>query len=96
MARFIRQSLQWLVARMDQIFKEQFTPGFLSACNWVLEKGEILPSLREAMIPVIPNEGKDKLECASYRPLSVLNVDYKLYKSIITRRIESLFSQTQK
>lgn len=55
----------------------------LKAYSWVVQKREILPSWRKAIISVILKEGKDKLECGNYWPISVLNVDYKLFTSIL-------------
>ncbi len=45
------------------------------------------------MISVIPKDGKDKLDCGNYRPISVLNVDYKLLTSILSKRIESILPE---
>lgn len=53
-----------------------------STFNWVLKEGEIPPSWREAGITLIPKEGKDKLECDNFRPVSVLNQDSKIFTHI--------------
>lgn len=76
-----------------KVLRKQLAPTLLRACNWVLQKQEIPPSWREAIISVIPKDGKDKTECKNYRPISVLNVDYKLFTSIIARRIEKILPQ---
>lgn len=58
--------------------------------NWVMKEGETPLSWREAIISVIPKEGKDKMDCSSYRPISVLNQDYRLFTAILARRIEKI------
>lgn len=68
-------------------------PLLRNAFNWVLKEGEIPYSWREAIISVIPKEGKDKLECSSYRPVSVLNQDYRLFTAILARRIEKILPE---
>lgn len=51
------------------------------------------PLWYEAIISVKPKGGKDKLECGSYRLISVLNVDCKLYTVILANRLERILSQ---
>ena len=67
--------------------KEQLLPLLEKCFNYVLKKNSIPPSWNEAFISVIHKEGRDKKECGSYRPISVLNSDYKLYTSILTKRL---------
>ena len=68
--------------------REELIPVMLPTLNWALKKAQTPPSWKEAIISAIPKENKDKLECGSYRPISVLNIDYRLFTSIIARRLE--------
>lgn len=47
-------------------------------------------SWREAVITVIPKKEKDRMECSLYRPITVLNIDYRLYASIMAKPIEHI------
>lgn len=58
------------------------TPVLPNCFNYTLRTGKAPQSWK--------NEGKDKKEFSSYRPISVLNVDCKLFASILSKRLESI------
>ena len=39
---------------------------------------------------LLNSKGKDSLDCKQFRPISVLNLDYKMYMAILASRIEKL------
>lgn len=61
--------------------------------NESLSSGKLPPTLRQAAITLIPKKGKDPLQCASYRPISLLNVDYKILSKQLAARLEKLLPQ---
>ena len=71
-------------------FRKILVPILKKCFNDVLRGGETPLSWRQAIISVIPKPGKDETECSSYRPISVLNMDYRLYAAILAKRMEDI------
>lgn len=62
-------------------------PRFHTLLLTMLKEGCLWPSMFEAVIVVIPKPNKDPDLCASYRPISLLNVDAKIVTKILANRL---------
>ncbi|XP_018419792.1 PREDICTED: protein-glutamine gamma-glutamyltransferase E-like [Nanorana parkeri] len=60
---------------------------FLNALNSLYTAHAPPPDSLRAHITVIPKEGKDPSLCPSYRPISLLNIDTKLFAKILYLRL---------
>ena len=56
--------------------------------NESLEVGRLPGTLLEATITLILKPDKDPLECGSYRPISLLNVDLKILSKVLALRLQ--------
>ena len=53
-------------------FRDVLSPLLLQACNCLLKTRKLAPSWRNAIITVVPKEGRDPTDCGGYRPISLL------------------------
>ncbi len=56
--------------------------------NHSLDQSKLPSSLMQAHITVLLKPDKDALDCSSYRPISVLNVDVKILSKVLASKIE--------
>ena len=68
-----------------KIFRNELKPIMIETFNEILREGKIPPSWREAVITVLPKEGKDVEYCENYRPISLLNCDIKYIQPLLRR-----------
>lgn len=65
-----------LVPTLAQLFNDSFKVGCLP------------PTLSEASISLLLKKDKDPISCGSYRPISLLNVDFKILAKVLSFHLE--------
>lgn len=71
--------LDGLPGELYKTYGEKLSPYLLKVYKHAQGSGVLPPTLTEAVIMVIHKKGKDPQEVGAYRPISVLNVDGKLF-----------------
>lgn len=64
-------------------FQEILLEPLKKICNDTLQKAITPESWTEAIITLLPKEDTDLTEINNYRPISLLNVDYKILATIM-------------
>ena len=62
----------------------------LASYNYAFQHGTLSISQRRGIISLIPKKSKDKTILENLRPISLLNVDYKILTKVIAKRIEKV------
>jgi hypothetical protein len=75
-------------------FYRQFWPQvgkyLVEGLNCSYACGEMSTSQRQAIITLIDKKGKDRSQLKNWRPISLLNVDYKIATKTIARRMQTV------
>ena len=73
-----------------QFFWRDLKVFFLNMVNESVETGALPLTLREGILTLIPKPNKPRSEIKSYRPITLLNVSYKIIAAAIADRIRNI------
>ena len=79
-----------LQAEYYKAFEEILIPHFKKLTEDIGTIWEIPDSWKEAHVSLIHKEGMGKKQIKNYRPISLLNVDYKIYMTIWATRLKEV------
>lgn len=68
-------------------------PLFLNSVNYALETGQFHRDQNTLLITLLLKTGKDPLDCASFRPISLICCDVKVFAKVLMRRIKDYASR---
>lgn len=77
----------------SEFFKKissELSPILLAVYDESFISGSLPETMRQAFISLIHKKGKSKLDCSSYRPISLLNVDSTIFAKLLACRLETV------
>ena len=78
-----------LTSEFYKTFFEEIAPFLLETFKEAIKKGELPASLKQGVITLIPKPHKDLLSIDNWRPITLLNNDYKIIALIFAKRLKS-------
>ena len=71
-----------------QVFWTDISDLVTKTFHNAFDRGQLCESQRQGVICLIPKQGKDLTRLESWRPLSILNTDYKIITKVLGKRIK--------
>lgn len=68
-------------------------PDLLELYEEMVVEGRMPPSLREGMITILYKRKGERSDLKNWRPISLLNVDYKILAKVLANRLKSVIGQ---
>ena len=79
-----------LSAEFYKFFWPEVCTEMIGSFNYAFQSGALSISQKRGIISLIPKKDKDKTILENLRPISLLNVDYKILTKTIAKRLEKL------
>ena len=73
-----------------KLFWNEIKEYFLKSINFSFQKQELTELQKQSIITLLPKPGKDTTLLENCRPISLLNVDFKIITKIIANRIKKV------
>ena len=70
------------------LFWPEIGPKLVESLNYSCENGLLSLSQRRAIITLLEKKGKDNSKIKNWRPVALLNTDYKIFTKVLARRLE--------
>uniref|UniRef100_A0A670JUF4 Reverse transcriptase domain-containing protein n=1 Tax=Podarcis muralis TaxID=64176 RepID=A0A670JUF4_PODMU len=77
-----------LTSRYYKVLKEWLSQPLKEVCNEIMEGKRAPDTWKETYITLIPKTETEKTQLKNYRPISLLNVDYKIFADILAKRLK--------
>uniref|UniRef100_A0A670J5I8 Reverse transcriptase domain-containing protein n=1 Tax=Podarcis muralis TaxID=64176 RepID=A0A670J5I8_PODMU len=82
-----------LTSKYYKILKDYLTFPLMEVCNQIMGGGRAPETWKEAFITLIPKVETEKTQLRNYRPISLLNVDYKIFADILASRLKKVLNE---
>lgn len=82
-----------LPAELYKKYGEVLLPQLVEVLNGAVMEGKLPMSMTEATIIILLKEGKNPLDAASYRPISLLCTDVKILAKVLANRLKKIISR---
>ena len=79
-----------ITAEFYKIFWPDLKAFYLNSINMSFQTGRLTELQQQSIITLLPKVGKDSCFLSNWRPISLLNVDYKIASKVIANRIKSV------
>ncbi|MCP3888847.1 MAG: hypothetical protein GY702_08215 [Desulfobulbaceae bacterium] len=73
-----------------QFFGEDLRMYFFDSCKETFDIGELTTSQKQAIIKLLEKKGKDRTYIKNWRPISLLNVDYKIISKALAIKLKKV------
>ena len=79
-----------LTTEFYKIFWEDIKQFYVKSINFSYQNGQLTELQNQSIISLIPKLEKDIMYLENWRPISLLNVDYKIATKAITNRVKTV------